>query len=467
MSAIGLLSLLNTPLALAASNLTIPKPTDTLLPPPPAPDIPPSAVHLTVDASLAHVDRAIAASVDVHHYHEGEWIPAKTQLGGKSFGYQYYLWRGPQTFESEGNRVRTTFPDVRYRLQVRMTDDHDRASIGACGYGADWPQRLRVHADSALYWKDDWGLHTQTRFSEPIFETPCRLAPLEIDATSLVAEFLNEHFPPLAAAIDHVVLAQVETERRAALIWSALQAPIEIQPGTWLTPRPSQPRAGTLTVDGNRLVHTSVSMIFTPSIIVGPKPIVNERPLPPLATGPLDSNGFHLVVPMLIPYNELSALLGRELIGETISLPLGSDIRITKMQVYGSHDRLISAIGVSGGVNGDLYLQGQPVLTDDGQAIVFHRFDFAIDTSNLLVKATNQLMHDKIRSQLLPNTRLDLRDRIHALRTGIERNLTRALAPGIMFDCAVTTLKPVALYPVSDGLEIQFIMDGALTLTIQ
>ncbi len=464
----GLVPWLNAPLAVADSDLRIPKPTDTLLPPPPAPEIPPSVVHLTVNATLEHLDRALAKSVDVHHYHEGEWIPAKTQIDGKPFGYQYYLWRGPQEFKVEGNRVRTTFPDVRYRLQIRVTDAQDRAQTGSCGYGgAEQLHRLRVHADSNLHWKDDWGLHTETRFSEPVFETPCRLAPLDIDATDLVAEFLNEHFPPLAAAIDHVVLAQVETEQRAALIWSALQEPLEIQPGIWLTPRPSQPRAGTLTVDTNRIVHTSVSMQFTPSISVGQKPIVNERPLPPLVTGPLDTNGFHLAVPMRIPYGELSNLLGKELIGETISSPIGSDIRITGMQVYGSRDRLISAIRVSGGVNGELYVSGQPALADDGQTMVFHRFDFSVDTGNLLVNATNQLMHDKIRSQLLPNTRLDLRDRIHALQKGIERTLSRALAPGTTFDCKVTTLKPTALYPVPEGLEVLFIVDGTLALTTQ
>jgi len=467
LSMVCLATLLNQPLAIAASDLKIPKPTDTLLPPPPAPDIAPSVVHLSVNAALEHLDRAIAASVDFHHYHEGEWIPANTPLDGKPFGYQYYIWRGHQEFEAEGNRVRTTFPDVRYRLQVRVTDSQDQASIGSCGYGAEWPQRLRVHADSVVLWKEDWGLHTQTRFSEPSFEKPCQLAPLNIDATSLVTEFLNEHFPPLAAAIDQVVLAQVETEQRAALVWAALQEPREIQPGTWLTPRPSQPRAGTLTVDSNRIVHTSVSMLFTPSIIVGQKPTVNELPLPPLATKPLDTNGFHLAVPMLIPYGELNTLLGHELIGETISSPIGSDIRVTKVQVYGSHDHLISAISVSGGVNGELYLTGKPALTDNGQAVVFHRFDFAIDTSNLLVNATNRLMHDSIRSQLLPDTRLDLRDRIHALQKGIEQNLSRALAPGMTLHCEVTALKPAALYPVSNGLEILLIVDGTLTLTTQ
>ena len=72
----------------------------------------------------------------------------------------------------------------------------------------------------------------------------------------------------------------------------------------------------------------------------------------------------------------------------------------------------MSEVQVSGGVDGNLYVKGKPTLAADGHTVEFGQFDFTIDTSNLLVAATSRLLHDKIRTRVLPDTHLDLQGRI-------------------------------------------------------
>lgn len=466
-TAVFICTLFSAPIILAGTDLTIPKPTDVLLPPPPAPKVEPSVVDVSIGRTLREMSDAVGSSIAVHHRHEEEWIPGKRTLNGMPFDYQYYIWRGPVSFKTEGNRLVTEFPDVRYRVRVRLKEPSGDTTIAECGYGADGHMRMKLEAYSEVQWSEDWVVRTKTEFGRPQFADPCRLGPIDLDITELLEDWFKQRLPPLASAIDQTFSKQAEAKKRAQIIWEKFQEPMELRPGIWLTYRPENPRAGSVKLNSDRSVQTSVSTVFDPFIVVGAKPQVDTSPLPKLKTGTTAQDGFHLAVPMLIPYEELTERVAQEAVGSEIIPPVGSRIQVTGIQVYGSGRRLISEISVQGGVNGKLYIQGTPSLTPDGQTLELNGFDFTVETSNLLVKATNRMMYDSIRQQVLPHTKIDLRDRIEILRSRIERQMNRELSPGIWIQGTVTRLDPRGIYPVPGGMEIQIVIDGTLALTIQ
>ena len=456
------------PLSLeAGTDVVIPKPTDTLLPPPPAPTLEPSVVNITVGRTVRELREAVEESIAVHHRHEAEWAPAKRLLDGVPFEYKYYIWRGPISFRTEDNRLVTEFPDVRYRLRVRLKQPNGYAGIAECGYGPEAHMRMKLEAYSELQWSENWTVQIKTSFGPPQFGEPCRLTPTEIDATEMLNDWFDHELPPLASAIDQTFLKYAEAKKRAQIIWNKLQDPMELGSDIWLTYRPRNPRATSWTLDRDQSIQTSVSMVFDPLIVAGDKPPVEATPLPALQVGSSAQEGFHLAVPLVVPYNELTERVAKEAVGEEIIPPVGSRIKINAVQLYGSGNHLICEVGVNGGVNGKLYIQGTPTLSPDGQTLLFDNFEFTVETSNLLVKATNRIMHDSIRERVLPHTRLDIRDRIAVLRSRIERQMNRELAPGIRLEGKITKLEPNGIYPVPGGMEIQFVTDGTLDLTIQ
>jgi len=457
----------NPSLLLAGSDLIIPKPTDVLLPPPPPPTLERSVVNLTIGHTLQEVQSAVESSIAVHHEHENEWIPGKRLLNGVPFDYQYYLWRGPVSFNVKGGQLITEFSDVRYRVRVRLKDQKGGSRIAECGYGVDANMRMRLEATSDVQWSDDWVLHTNTRFGRPQFGEPCRLSAIDLDVSELLEEWLNQRLPSLASAIDQTFQKQAEAKKRAHIIWERFQEPMELSPGIWLLYHPSSPRAGTLTVGRDQLIHTFVSLAFDPIIVVGSKPQADSNPLPSLQQGPTTQEGFHLAVPMLVPYEELNERLAKEIVGQDINPPVGSRIKMTGVRVYGSGNNLISEVTVTGGVNGTLYLQGKPAFASDGHTLEFRNFNFTMDTSTLLARFTDRAVHDAILQAILPNTRIDLEDRIAGLRSRVQRQMNRNLAPDMWLKGAVTKLDPRGIYPVPGGIEVQFVMDGTLNLTIQ
>ncbi len=462
-----LTGLVSPSILLAGTDLNIPKPTDTLLPPPPAPALEPSAVHITVARTVRELREAVETSIAVHHRHEEEWIPAKRKLDGMPFEYKYYLWRGPINFRTDGNRLVTEFPDVRYRVRVRLTQADGTTKTAECGYGPDAHMRMQVEAYSELHWNEDWSVQTKTTFGEPRFAEPCRLAPADIDATEMLNAWFDQRLPHVASAVDATFLKYAEAKKRAQTVWDKFQEPLELGADVWLTYRPRTPRAASWTLNADQSIHTIVSMVFDPLIKAGGKPAVETTPLPRLQTGPSAKPGFHLSVPLVVPYEELTQRVAKEAAGSEINPPVGSKILVTGVQVYGSGNHLITEVTVTGGVNGKLYIQGTPTLSPDGQTLIFGNFEFTLDTSNLLVKATNRMMHNSIREKVLPHTQIDIRDRIAVLRSRIERQMNRELAPGIWLEGKITKLEPRGIYPVPGGMEIQFVTDGTLNLVIQ
>lgn len=462
-----LIWILSPPLLLADSTLVIPKPTDILLPPPPPPALEPSVVNLKVGKTLREMREAVESAITLHHEHEKEWIPGKRQLNGVPFEYQYYIWRGPVSLKVEGSRLVTEFPDVRYRVRVRLKDPNGGTRIAECGYGANANLRMRLEAVSEVQWNDDWIIQTSTRFGRLQFEEPCRLSPIDLDVTELLDEWLNQRLPSLASAIDQTFLKHVEPKKRARIIWEKFQEPMELGPGAWLMYRPQHPRPGPLTLNGDQSVQTTISLAFDPMIVVGPKPQLDINPLPSLHIGPSAPEGFRLAVPMLLPYEELNKRLAEEIVGQEIIPPVGSRITITGVQAYGSGNNLISEVTVTGGLNGKLYLQGKPTLTPDGQTLELRDFNFTIDTSNLLARFGNRMLYDAIREKVLPNTRIDVGGRIAGLRSRIQRQMNRELAPDIWIEGAITSFDPRNIYPVPGGIELQFVLNGTLNLTIQ
>ena len=459
--------LLSPPLLLADSNLVIPKPTDVLLPPPPPPALEPSVVNLKVGKTLREMREAVESAITLHHEHEKEWIPGKRELNGVPFDYQYYLWRGPVQFKMAGGRLITEFPDVQYRVRVRLKDPNGSTRIAECGYGENANLHMSLEAASDVRWSENWAISTTTQFGRPQFGEPCRLKPIDLDVTELLDEWLNQRLPSLASAIDQTFLKHAEAKKRAQIVWDKFQEPMELRSGTWLMYRPQNPRPGPLTLDIDQAVHTTISLAFDPIIVVGPKPQVNNNLLPSLHIGASAPEGFHLAVPMLIPYEELTEQIAKEVVGSEIIPPVGARIQVTGVRIYGSGNNLISEVTVRGGLNGKLYLQGKPTLTPDGRTLELRQFDFTIETSDMLAKFTNRTMHNAIREKVLPNTKIEVGDRFEALRARVQRQMNRELSPGMWLEGAVTKFDPRGIYPVPGGIEMQFVLDGTLNLTIQ
>jgi hypothetical protein len=452
--------------ARAASQLDIPKPTDQLKPAPPPPAVEPSVVNIELRLSAEELANAVEAGFPQVAAREDDWNDAAALGNRDDVRFLYRLVRGSFRYQMKQDRFDVWFDQVRYRIWARRNQGETFVEA-RCGHGDDPPKRVNLAAHSSLAWSDRWRLQSRTTFEEPVFVEPCQLPGLNLDATPLLKSVLQPRLTALAQSIDRIILERTEAKKRAETVWQKLQEPVEFAPTQWLAFNPRDVRVSPITSNGTLSVKTSVNLTMAPRITNGSKPDQPRVPLPPLQLTAVALEGFHLALPITIPYERINQRLQQEMIGQEFRTPLGDRVKVEGVQLYGSGDRLILAVKVSGGVNGSFYTTGTPVFDEGAGVLKFADLDFTVDTRNVLVRSANWMFHQDILSSLAAQAFIDLSGQLNTLRSRLESALNRELGPGARLEGEVTALRPRGIYPTAAGVEVHMIADGSMWVELR
>jgi hypothetical protein len=452
--------------AWAASNLNIPKPTDPLKPAPSPPALEASVVNLEVRLSAEGLATAIDEGFPHVAAREDDWNDAATLGDRVDIRFLYRIVRGSFRYRMDHDHFAVWFDQVRYRVWARKAEGEGVVE-GRCGHGDDPPKRLNLTAHSALSWSDRWRLQSQTTFDDPVFVEPCRLAGLDVDATPFLRAVLQPRLTALGHTIDRIVRERTEAKKRAETVWQKLQEPFELAADQWLMFHPREARVSPITSNGTLVVQTSINLMMQPRIVNGRKPSEEPIPLPKLQLSPLPLEGFHLALPITIDYGKINSRLEQEMVGQELRTPLGDTVKVEGVQLYGSGDRLILAVRVSGGVNGTLYTTGTPVFDERRGVLRFTDLDFTVDTRNVLLRSANWMFHENVLSSLRSEAFIDLSNQLQTVRSRLAAALTRELAPDARLEGEVLTLRPRGIYPTAGGVEVHLVAEGSMWVELR
>jgi len=452
--------------AWAAAELDIPKPTDPLVPAPLPPALEASVVNLEVRLTAEGLAAAVDEGFPQVAARESDWSEAVTLGEREDIRFLYRVVRGSFRYRMDHDQFRVSFDQVRYRVWARRNQG-DGFVEGRCGHGDDPPRRLNLSARSALSWSDRWRLQSQTTFDEPVFVEPCLLTGLDVDATPVLKAVLQPRLAALAQSIDRIVRDRTEAKKRAETVWQKLQEPVEFAPNQWLQFHPRDARVSPITSNGTLVLRTSVNLVMAPRIVNGSKPDSVAMPLPALQMTPLPLEGYHLALPITVDYGRINQRLEQEMIGQEFQTPVGDTLRVEGVQLYGSGDKLILALQVSGGVNGTVYATGTPVFDEGLGMLRFVDLDFTLDTRNVLVKSANWMFHQDILSSLRSQAYIDLSGQLQTLRSRLTSALTREMGPNARLEGEVTSLRPRGVYPTAGGVEVHIIAEGSMWVELQ
>ncbi|WP_447983140.1 DUF4403 family protein [Nitrospira sp. Nam74] len=454
--------------ACGGAQVDIPKPTDRLVPPPPPPRIEESIVHLQVSVPVNELAFAADAAVPREAAQEDTWQAVDLPGAQDRFHYQYYFIRGPLNLRMVGAHLALDLPENLYRIAVRMDGSDGGVQEVRCGYGQDALKRLRLAATSRLDWTDRWTLASDTTFDPPEFLDRCNTGEgMNFNATRLLEPLVNARLHALAEMIDAKIRERSQARKRAETIWRKLQEPTRLSSDLWLALNPVGANVSPIGSDDSQVIRTAVNLVLKPQAHFGPEPTVVERPMPPLELTPISQDGFHLAVPVLAGYGDINHHLEEQLVGKEIQMSVDQSLKILSAQTYGSGDRLILALGVSGAVNGNIYAAGKPVIDSISQTLTFKEFDFTVDTKDALMRAAGWLVHDDVLFRIKPYLDIDLSGRIEDLRQQLAATLNRELHEGTWLEGTITRVEPRSIYLMPKGVEVVIVADGFIHLSVQ
>lgn len=180
-------------------------------------------------------------------------------------------------------------------------------------------------------------------------------------------------------------------------------------------------------------IEKDFALIVAPSITIPCTPQGQAEPLPALANVAMVPTGpFTVTIPVVASYAELTRGLGAAFTnGKLFFSTEHPKLYLEKPELYESSGSLVlrlhiagpvRELGIDADIDGDLYLVGRPSLVDN--QIALPDLEPTIETSNFLLSLKALKDGERIKAEARKALRLDLSERLHAVRSKLSSELT-------------------------------------------
>ena len=348
----------------------------------------------------------------------------------------------------------------------------------SCGF-KEGRREAQIALHTQLNWDTTWRLRSSTRVLPVHYAKPCEVTWLGIDITKrFVAPVVEDQLALAARTIDRNTPAVASIKPYAEQIWSALQAPVELAPRTWLVLEPSEVALTPITGSGTTVTSTLALRALT-RVVVGDKPAPPRRPLPALkgvAPPPSAAPAMRIPFTVELPYEEASRLASRELAGKRYTVN-GRPLVIESLKLLpAANGKVIveAMIDYRGGAlrnyRGLIYLDGTPRFDPATSTVVIPDLEYSLDPkrrTGLIRAIAERAVHLRVRDRLRENAKFPLGSRVDAMRSELNAALTRPLAKGVTLRGRVDAIQPVAATPLANVLVVRVVATGAAEVDIK
>ncbi|HEX7153549.1 MAG TPA: DUF4403 family protein [Thermoanaerobaculia bacterium] len=385
---------------------------------------------------------------------------AKETRHERGLDFRYEVTRDPIRLQMIGAGLHAT-TTAHYALEACR----GRFPCVSCGFG-EARREAEITLHSKLQWDATWRLRSTTRALPLHFPTRCE--PFGFDVTDrFIAPAVRQQLAEVVKTIDENTIS---IRKEATSIWTSLQTPAAIGPRTWLVLDPMEVALAPISGSGTNVTSTLTLRAHT-RVVVGEKPAVTPKPLPPLRTGALDGTGMRVPLDIELSYDDASQLVSAEFAGKTFENITIETIRV--MPSSGGKLLVEASIDYKGGTlkryRGPVFLEGTPRFDPLTSSVIVPDLEYAIDRAkgNLFVRTAERFAHDTLRARLRERARFALGPRLTTLRTDVGKALTRTLAPGVQLRGRVDSIQPVSVTALAEVLSIRVVATGAAEVELK
>lgn len=459
-------------LAIACSSGATPPAQTASAAPPPPPPAELSTIVIPVTTSLAPLVPQLESQVPKLL----QKLDAYEMDPEQRFGLKYKVVRDPIALNMQGGGLHAT-TTIHYALQGcrRTVNPITKAAAMwpciSCGFGE--PMRdAEIAIDSHLEWDGNWRLRSATKARPVAFPNPCAVTPLNIDVSEWkIGPLADEQLRQLVKTIDAQTPKMTNLRPQAQEIWTSLQTPSEIAPKTWLVLEPAAVGLGPIRGSG-QTVTSSIALVAQTRVVVGAKPVVAAKPLPPLRVAVDSPSGLRVPIAVELPYDEASRLLSEQFANRSYDTG-GGKLAVNSIRLLPGTDGKLTveaSIDYRGGrlkrYAGLVYLDGTPRFDPATSSITIADVDYSLDPHrhNLFLRAANAVVHDTLRSTLRANAHWSIASELTRVRGEIDRGLNRALAGGATLHGKVGGLQPISVAAGSQTISLRVVATGTASI---
>jgi hypothetical protein len=382
----------------------------------------------------------------------GHWLRWEDWHGIKT---RYRAWRGPLSLSLSGDVLQAQ-AHVRYWARARK-DVIGRLGLDT-GCGVDEPPRQALIGMSArLVFAPDWTLRPSLRVLPPRFLDACEVTILGIDVTPILGDVFTDRLEEtLHEAMGELGPRLMALRGQAARLWAALQEPMPLVPGVWLTARPlavglAPPQGQGVSLD------SALGLVLDLAVQAGDPPPAGTLPLPPLQAFLPRGEGVHFDLPLALNYQTLGQALSQQLTGKTVAVK-GQTVEIRGLELGAKGGDLVVTVQLAGAAPGVLILMARPSWEAKTGSLHLTDLGFVFDAEDPDQALAVGVFYERIRDALELAANGLLREHTGDVRAALQAALGRVLAradlTGVGLDLSDVTLRDLRMEVGTAGLRL-------------
>jgi hypothetical protein len=339
-----------------------------------------------------------------------------------------------------------------------------------CGLDEDEPApRVDVTLASPLVLDRDWRLRSRVRPgtiapASPEDRDRCTVTVLDFDMTGRVISAARDLVQSMGPRADSA-LATVDVRSEFAHWWETIAEPIRLDDEVWLVLDPEGVARGPIRGTGDR-VETVLSLTARPRVVVGPRPQLRPRPLPPLEVA---GGAGDLVVraEAAAAYSEIGERINGELRGVEFAAG-GRTLRLRRARLHGVGDgRVAVALEVEGDVRGTLYLVGTPTHDAGAGQVTLPDLDFDVASREALVSGAAFVARVGLIERIREHAHVPLEPVLAWAREKVREGFNARLSDQVRLEGEVDAVEVVGLIADTSALRVHARVTGSARLLVE
>ena len=424
-------------------------------------DLGPSIITLPICIDLAPIFASVEQSAPRVPPGVETWTPLPDSPGAV---YRFNLYRDPLTIRLNTNRilVRTL---AHYWLEVGVKAGSFIRGVGACGQGQEGFRRVLLGTRAELSLTPSWGLELKATPEDPAPLEPCEITFLGYDITDKVVAGMKESMLKATAAMEQQVRTSAMLRQKAEAVWAQAQQPIPLSDGVWLCLNPERIRLAPWSSQGKILTITP-EIQARPAITLGPPPLAESRPLPPLESGIQGLQpGFKIRVDADLSFEHATTQLRRQIGGKRFDTEKGS-FEVLDVAVLGKEGKAILELTLKGRITGKLNLAGRLVYNEPLGVLELRDLDYTLESKSWITQFGEWLYRSSLRKTLQEKANWFMDQSLKDIRTLAQQGLNRPLAPGLTLTGTLGDLKLGQPRVLADRFRLDAFLEGQVQVNV-
>ena len=340
------------------------------------------------------------------------------------------------------------YKDTEFSITIRL--------ISKIGISSNWKLNSETYVDSY-----DW-----------ITEPNVKVAGVRIPIKSMVSRLLNHNFEKITGLIDQQVAGSIEIKKYVEAAWTLARQPVLLSKefDTWLVVTPTAIVMTPLMVSNNILRASIGIKAYTQTVTSAVKPAVKPAPrLPDLQIMDKVSSSFRLGLISLVSYEDAARLAAAQFSGQKFSFLNGKyTVEVTSIEMYGQNERLVIKAGLSGSMNGYIYLKGVPYYDPATQKLFLKDLDYDLDTKSTIIKTANWLLQGKFTKMMEREMVFPVGSQITEAKKSIQQTLSNyKVTDGVVLKGTLAEILPDKVYLTPKHIYSVVFAEGNVNLRVE